>query len=53
MVDLGFELGNRTKTGYYLGNAKSAEKVQQEVGLRPSQLQKVSTFLFQTIIVRG
>ena len=29
---LGFELGNRTKTSYYLGNAKSAEKVQQEVG---------------------
>lgn len=32
LVDLGFELGNRTKTGYYLGNAKSAEKVQEEVG---------------------
>jgi len=32
LVDLGFELGNRTKTSYYLGNAKSAEKVQQEVG---------------------
>lgn len=32
LVDLGFELGNRTKTGYYLGNSKSAEKVQEEVG---------------------
>lgn len=32
LVDLGFELGNRTKTSYYLGNAKTAEKVQEEVG---------------------
>jgi hypothetical protein len=34
-------------------NGYSTAKVQQEVGLRPSQLQKVSTFPFQTIIVRG
>lgn len=32
LVDLGFEIGNRTKTSYYLGNAKTAEKVQEEVG---------------------
>ncbi|MBQ7668963.1 MAG: polysaccharide deacetylase family protein [Clostridia bacterium] len=32
ITDLGFEIGNLTKTHYALGNAKSASKVQEEVG---------------------
>ena len=32
ITDLGFEIGNMTKTYYYLNNAKSAEKVQEEIG---------------------
>lgn len=32
ITDLGFEIGNMTKSYYYLNNAKSADKVQEEIG---------------------